>query len=84
MENSDASAIKIPEGVEKATIVERIGKDMGINITSVQKTIELMAEGNTIPFIARYRKEVTGALNEIQLRDIQKQYDSTVHLSYGM
>jgi uncharacterized protein len=80
MESADASLIKIPESVDKSPIVERIGKSMGINTASIQKTIDLMAEGNTIPFIARYRKEVTGALNEIQLRDIQKQYDSTVHL----
>lgn len=40
----------------------------------IEKTIELLELGNTIPFIARYRKEVTGHLDEEQLRTIQKEY----------
>jgi len=40
-------------------------------VSSVERTLELFAEGNTLPFIARYRKEVTGGLDEVQLRDVR-------------
>lgn len=40
----------------------------------VKAALKLMDEGNTIPFIARYRKEMTGALDEVQLADIQEHY----------
>ncbi|MHA1683639.1 MAG: Tex family protein [Promethearchaeota archaeon] len=49
--------------------------------TSVIKaTLTLFNEGNTIPFIARYRKDTTKALDEVELRDLQKEYNTLVNL----
>jgi len=47
-----------------------ISKELNLNIVQVKNTISLLDEGNTIPFIARYRKEHTGSLDEDQLRKI--------------
>ena len=51
-------------------IAKRIAEELNIKLLQVTKTIELIDEGNTIPFIARYRKEVTGGLSDEQLRDL--------------
>lgn len=45
-----------------------IAEELNIKLWQVEKTIELIEEGNTIPFISRYRKEITGSLNDEQLR----------------
>ncbi|NQY74658.1 MAG: RNA-binding transcriptional accessory protein [Candidatus Margulisbacteria bacterium] len=55
-------------------IINYVSDDSGIAKSQVQKTISLFEEGATIPFIARYRKEVTGGLDETQLRTIQTQH----------
>lgn len=49
----------------------RIAETTKLNATSIEKAIELLEEGNTLPFIARYRKEVTKGLDEIQLRQVE-------------
>lgn len=51
-------------------IATRIAEELNIKLTQVQKTVELIDEGNTIPFIARYRKEVTGGLSDETLREL--------------
>ena len=51
-------------------LIEQFSLENNIPVTSINKTIELFEEGATIPFISRYRKEVTGDLNEIQIREI--------------
>lgn len=48
---------------------------LGIPAGQVEKTIGLLNEGATIPFISRYRKEVTGGLDEVQIGDIKDQFD---------
>ena len=48
-----------------------IARELNIALAQVAATIALLDDGNTIPFIARYRKEVTGGLDEVQLRQIQ-------------
>lgn len=58
-------------------IIETIANELKIKQTQVEKAIELIDEGNTIPFIARYRKEVTGNLDDIQLREL---YDRLTYL----
>lgn len=50
-----------------------VAKEVHIPVTHVHKVLELLKEGATIPFLARYRKEQTGGLDEVQLGDIQKQ-----------
>ncbi len=49
-------------------IFETLAKELNITLAQVEKTVELIDEGNTIPFIARYRKEVTGSLDDEILR----------------
>lgn len=57
------------EGMENANI-KQIAIDLGLGDQQVEKVIELTSEGNTIPFIARYRKELTGNLDEVQIKSI--------------
>ncbi|WP_088227965.1 Tex family protein [Desulfosporosinus sp. FKB] len=52
-----------------------IAKELGLKQTQVQEAVNLLDSGNTIPFIARYRKEVTGELDENVLRDIVERLD---------
>ena len=61
-------------------IIENISKDLKIKEIQVEKTLKLLEEGNTIPFIARYRKEVTGNLDEEQIRKINEVYEYEVNL----
>lgn len=49
-----------------------IAEELNVKVWQVEKTIELIDEGNTIPFISRYRKEVTGSLNDEQLRQLDE------------
>ena len=53
-------------------ISKKIAEELGIGIKQVQATVELIDDGNTIPFIARYRKEVTGSLNDEVLRNLDE------------
>ncbi|HEY4390085.1 MAG TPA: Tex family protein [Paenibacillus sp.] len=55
---------------EQEQIVRQIAKELNLALKQVRTTASLLDEGNTIPFIARYRKEMTGELDENQLRDI--------------
>ena len=52
-------------------MIEIIADDMELRPIQIKNTIELLVEENTVPFIARYRKEVTGKLDEDQIRSIQ-------------
>lgn len=51
-------------------ILKKISEEMNIPLSKLEKTVELLDEGNTVPFIARYRKEVTGGLDDTVLRDL--------------
>ncbi len=55
-------------------IINEIAKDLGVSTKQVNVVLTLLNEGNTIPFIARYRKEATGALNEEQIKAINEVY----------
>jgi len=55
---------------KKTSLLTVLSKELKIRLQQVQSVIELTEEGNTIPFIARYRKERTGALDEVQIREI--------------
>lgn len=61
-------------------IIKNISNDLNIKTSQVEKTLNLLEEGNTIPFIARYRKEVTGNLDEEQIRKINEVYMYEVNL----
>ena len=54
------------------TIIETLAKELNLTVDQVEKTVALIDEGNTIPFIARYRKEVTGSLDDTILRTLEE------------
>ena len=56
----------------KMNITEKLAQEFGIRLAQVEQTVALIDEGNTIPFIARYRKEVTGGLTDVLLRDLDE------------
>jgi len=62
------------------TIINELSKNLKISNKSIKSTLELLENGNTIPFIARYRKEVTGNLDETQIRAIETEYTYQVNL----
>lgn len=53
-------------------ILEKIAQEFRLSLTQVENTVQLMDDGNTVPFIARYRKEVTGGLSDEVLRDLDE------------
>ncbi len=53
-------------------IIKQIKEELGIRLEQVEAAVKLIDEGNTIPFIARYRKEVTGSLDDEQLRNLHE------------
>ncbi len=53
---------------------EILAKNLGIKVSQIEAVLKLLEEGATIPFIARYRKEATGSLDEEQIRSIEKEY----------
>ena len=61
-------------------IIKEISKALNIKESSVKATLKLLSEGNTIPFIARYRKEATSSLDEEQIRAINEYYVYQVNL----
>ena len=62
-------------------IIEEIAKELDIKIKQVETVLKLLEEGNTIPFIARYRKEATEALDEESIRKIDEVYQYQVNLT---
>ena len=61
-------------------IIKQISNDLQITEKQVEVTLKLLEEGNTIPFIARYRKDVTGALDEEKIKAIEEVYSYQVNL----
>lgn len=61
-------------------IINEIANDLGVKKHQVEVVLTLLSEGNTIPFIARYRKEATGALDEEEIRKINEVYEYQVNL----
>ena len=62
-------------------IINEIATELNVSIKQVETVLKLLEEGNTIPFIARYRKEATGALDEEQIRSIDEVYQYQVNLA---
>lgn len=60
------------KAIEQERIIQQTAKELQLSLKQIRTTVELLDEGNTIPFIARYRKEMTGELDENQLRDIEE------------
>jgi uncharacterized protein len=59
---------------------EKIAAELGLRLPQVRAALELLGEGNTIPFIARYRKEATGELDEVQIRDVRDRHEYLAEL----
>ena len=69
----------MPEPIP-AALSARVAAELSLNPVQVQRTMALFAEGATLPFIARYRKEVTGGLDEVQLRDVRERAEYITEL----
>ena len=62
-------------------IIKEIASELDVKVNQVETVLKLLEDGNTIPFIARYRKEATGALDEEKIRKIDEVYQYQVNLS---
>jgi uncharacterized protein len=51
-------------------IIQWISEDLNINTASVSSTVSMLGQGDTVPFISRYRKEKTGNLTETEVRNV--------------
>lgn len=52
-------------------LIQQLAQELSLRESQVESAVKLLDEGNTVPFIARYRKEVTGSLDDTQLRDLE-------------
>lgn len=57
------------------SIIQQVAKEQKIRVSQVETVLQLLEEGNTVPFIARYRKEATGSLDEEQIRAVEKEFE---------
>ena len=56
------------------TIIPMLQQELPFKNNQIVKVLELLDEGNTVPFIARYRKEMTNGLDEVQIREIEERF----------
>ncbi|MDR2374892.1 MAG: helix-hairpin-helix domain-containing protein [Treponema sp.] len=66
--------------VDGDALLGRLGEKLGLKTGQVAAVTSLLAEGSTVPFIARYRKERTGALDEVQVRNIEHLFGAAMNL----
>jgi uncharacterized protein len=66
--------------VNEAALMKGIAEKLAVNLGQVSAVIGLLAEGGTVPFIARYRKEQTGSLDEVQVRDVDHLFTGAKNL----
>ncbi len=62
----------IVEENQTKEIVNKVSRELALKTQQVQNVMNLLKEGNTVPFIARYRKEITGSLDEVQIKTIME------------
>ena len=53
-------------------MIKKLAEEFGLHLSTAENTVKLLDEGNTVPFIARYRKEVTGGMPDVTLRELQE------------
>ncbi|WP_067846311.1 Tex family protein [Nocardia lijiangensis] len=70
--NSTDTTAAAPTGTALASVGRRIADELGVRESQVRAAVELLDAGSTVPFIARYRKEVTGGLDDAQLRQLDE------------
>src|SRR5882757_868275 len=68
----DSSAVTASERLHVANIHRQIAEELGVREQQVEATVALLDGGATVPFVARYRKEITGALDDAQLRTLSE------------
>ena len=56
-------------------LIKQISNELTLKTNQVQNVIQMLQDGNTVPFIARYRKEMTGSLDEVQIRSIMERWN---------
>jgi uncharacterized protein len=61
--------------LEIKKMLHLVSKDTGVKSSQAEQVIKLLEEGNTVPFIARYRKEQTGSLDEVQIKAVEDRYN---------
>ncbi|MDR2444943.1 MAG: RNA-binding transcriptional accessory protein [Spirochaetaceae bacterium] len=66
--------------VNEVGVMKRIAEALGVQTGQVSAVVGLLNEGGTVPFIARYRKEATGSLDEVQVRGIEHMFSSGVNM----
>ncbi len=59
---------------------QEIAQELGLNVRHVDNTLQLLGEGCTIPFISRYRKEMTGGMDEVRIENIEKLHNARVEM----
>ena len=65
---------------KQETLYQLIASEQSLSVKQVKTVIAMLDEGNTVPFIARYRKEQTGSLDEVQIRDIMERWQYVQNL----
>src|SRR5258708_15989485 len=68
----DPPAATASERLRVASINRQIAEELGVREQQVEATVALLDGGATVPFVARYRKEITGALDDAQLRTLEE------------
>ena len=74
MELTESSIAELK--VDEVAIMDKIAAELGIKTSQVSAVVSLVSEGCTIPFISRYRKERTGSLDEVQVRDSAHKFET--------
>ncbi len=70
--SASATARTVPSADTAIRIAHRIAEEIGCKAGQVNATVQMLDEGSTVPFIARYRKEATGGLDDSQLRKLEE------------
>src|SRR5690625_7609729 len=65
---------------DEQILFENVADQTKVNQSIVRKVVDLISEGNTVPFIARYRKEMTGGLDEVKIKQIHDEWEYAVNL----
>ncbi|MDR0472234.1 MAG: RNA-binding transcriptional accessory protein [Treponema sp.] len=76
MNQEDIAELKVNE----VKLMEKIALELGVIVPQVSSVVSLLREDCTVPFIARYRKEKTGSLDEVQIRNIDHRFTSGINL----
>ncbi len=77
---SSSNDLKTPTESSSSDMLARIAAETGLPLRAVEATARLLAEGATVPFIARYRKEATGSLDEVAITTIRDRFQQLAEL----